>query len=49
LRKVGIPHYFEVPEFSGLENMLLSESMILALNGITGSETRAELAKAAVG
>jgi hypothetical protein len=31
---------FEVPEFSGLENMLLSEAMILALNGITGSENK---------
>jgi len=31
---------FEVLEFSGLENMLLLEAMIVELNGITGNENK---------
>jgi hypothetical protein len=31
---------FEIPEISGLENMLLSEVMLLALNVVTGIENK---------
>lgn len=36
---------FEVPEFSDLENMLLSEAMVLALNVITGIEKKSYISE----